>query len=170
MSIVLNGTTGITTPALDSVAKFSSADMPAGNVLQVVQGLAETPVTVSVAAYTDVGLSASITPISTTSKILALCTVFGYGGGNGAGYGIRLMRDLTEIWNPSPSDVTGPFYCFVGTGGGIWDATTLKYLDSPNTTSELVYKIQGRPYTATLPISFNYADGKSSLILMEIAA
>lgn len=36
MSIILNGTTGITTPALDSVAQFSSADMPAGSVLQVV--------------------------------------------------------------------------------------------------------------------------------------
>jgi hypothetical protein len=36
MAITLNGTTGITTPALDSVAPFSSADMPAGSVLQVV--------------------------------------------------------------------------------------------------------------------------------------
>jgi len=36
MSIVLNGTTGITTPALDSVAQFSSTDMPAGSVIRVI--------------------------------------------------------------------------------------------------------------------------------------
>ena len=36
MTITLNGTTGITTPALDSVAPFSSADMPAGSVVRVI--------------------------------------------------------------------------------------------------------------------------------------
>ena len=36
MSITLDGTSGITTPALDSVTPFSSADMPAGSVIRVI--------------------------------------------------------------------------------------------------------------------------------------
>ena len=151
-------------------AGVPASALPAGSVLQVVQGIAETAVTVAVSAYTDIGLSASITPTSATSKILAFCTVFAYTSGNGSGYGIRLMRDSTEVWNPSPEDTNGPYYCFSGNGGGIWDSATLKYLDSPNTTSELVYKIQGRPYLPSLPALFHYADAKASLTLMEIAA
>jgi hypothetical protein len=55
MTITLNGTTGITTPALDSVAKFSSADMPAGSVLQVVIAEDSTILALATSTYTDTG-------------------------------------------------------------------------------------------------------------------
>jgi hypothetical protein len=75
MTITLNGTTGITTPALDSVAPFSSADMPAGSVLQVVIAEDSTILSLATSTYTDTGLSASITPTATSSKILVMWNV-----------------------------------------------------------------------------------------------
>ena len=44
MTVIINGTTGITTPAIDSEARFASEDMPAGSVLQVVQSLNNTQI------------------------------------------------------------------------------------------------------------------------------
>ena len=57
MTIILNGTTGITTPALDSVAPFSSADMPAGSVLQVKQITSASIVSTTNSSFTDTGIS-----------------------------------------------------------------------------------------------------------------
>ena len=83
MAITLNGTTGITTPALDSVAPFSSADMPAGSVLQVQHAVLTTfysnitniPIDDSLPQITEGGeiLTLSITPKSATSKLLIDC-------------------------------------------------------------------------------------------------
>jgi len=149
------------------------ANAPSGSVIQVVMGTAASQVTISTNTYTDIGLSASITPLSTSSKILVIATTHSHTPPNGNGYGIRLLRDSTEIWNPSPQDGTGPFYCYSGAGGGVWDNSNIEYLDSPNSTSNLTYKLQGRPYNAALgPSYFNYAgvtQGKASIILMEIA-
>ena len=74
MTITLNGTTGITTPALDSVAPFSSADMPAGSVLQVVNANTTTQISSSSNVLTDTGLTASITPLFSSSKVIVLIT------------------------------------------------------------------------------------------------
>jgi hypothetical protein len=79
MTITLNGTTGITTPALDSVAQFSSADMPAGSVLQVVNfqtgavatGTTVIPIDDSIPQNTEGAefITLAITPTSSTSKL-----------------------------------------------------------------------------------------------------
>ena len=74
MSITLNGTTGITTPALDSVAPFSSADMPAGSVLQVVTGSFGSEVSWT-GTNIYLGVQASFTPISVDSKIFAIASI-----------------------------------------------------------------------------------------------
>lgn len=146
----------------------------AGAVLQAVQGTATTQVTVNTNTYTDIGLSATVTPSSSSSKILIIATAHCYAFANGNGYGLRLLKDSTVVWDPSPQDGSGPFYCYSGAGGGVWDNSNIQFLDSPATTSTITYKIQGRPYLSLLGSAiFNYAgsgmQGKSSLILLEIA-
>jgi hypothetical protein len=76
MAIILNGTAGITTPAIDSVAQFASADMPAGSVLQVAstvfQGVGSTTANGYASTITN-GLqvfSLSFTPLLASSNIL----------------------------------------------------------------------------------------------------
>jgi hypothetical protein len=160
-------------PATLLSGQVPDANAPSGSVIQVVTGTTATQVTVSANTYTDIGLSASITPRAETSKILVISTVHAYVNGSGNGYGIQLLRNATLVWNPSPHDSTGPFYCYSGAGGGVWDNSSLEYLDLPATTSTLTYKIQGRPYSAGIGAAiFNYSgsvSGKASIILMEIA-
>jgi len=105
MTITLNGTTGITTPSDVTITSSGGGNfviqppnsatdrtltLPdsagtvdtlqrAGNVLQVVYGTTATSVTHSTSTYIDTGLSASITPSSTSSKILVIVDQNGCG-------------------------------------------------------------------------------------------
>lgn len=117
---------------------------------------------------TDVtGLSVSITPSSTSSKIL----VFGHcqmsataGGGDSF---VRLMRDSTAIG----SGAGGYFGQVAGQDGFMVHSKTIFFLDSPSTTSSVTYKIQvwgqtlyvnSRGYDAAF-------DTSSQIVLMEVA-
>ena len=106
--------------------------------------------------------------------IFIIANIQGYVPGSINGYGIQLLRGASIVWNPSPTDSTGPYYNFSGSGGGVWSSSAIMYLDSPSSTSSLTYKIQGRPYSsATNSARFQTAavnNGGSSMILMEIAA
>ena len=157
------------------IPQLTTAKMPTGSVLQVVQANTNTTVTVSTNTYTDTGLSASITPTSATSKILVLidqqCVVNSYAGPNGLG--LRLLRGSTTIFNPSPSDASGPFLIYGYAGNAIWTMLSLSYLDSPATTSSTTYKAQGRPYDSTLSSAvFQSGSTKATSVitLLEIAA
>ena len=182
MSITLNGTTGITTPALDSVAPFSSADMPAGSVLQVVSTTLTTGFSASVnnsfSAVT--GLTASITPSSLTSKIMVLVTMT---VGSDTNYlnaqltkGGSAISAALATADGSRSLGTASFWVVqaYGTYG-----LSFNYLDSPATTSATTYGVQiGNASAATLCINRSQADdnaatrtrGTSTITVMEIAA
>jgi len=190
MAIVLNGTTGITTPDLTSAAGLDAADLtgtvasarlPAGSVLQVVQGTTSTAVSISGTTYTDSNLSATITPTSATSKILILVNQVVYQYATSTSQvlsGIRLLRDSTVIVNPY-SDGTGPAEPYLEVGGGteIYNIFrhTINYLDSPSTTSAISYKTQGalRNTGSGRTLLFQPSgsiNATSIIILMEIAA
>ena len=50
----------------------SAAKLPAGSVLQVVSAMQTTSFSTTSGTFTDIGLSASITPTSATSKIFII--------------------------------------------------------------------------------------------------
>jgi hypothetical protein len=149
----------------------------AGTVLQVVQATYSTQVVVSTNTYTDTGLSASITPTSSTSKILVLVqqNVSSTVSSGSTGLGLKLLRGVTDIYNPSPTDSTGP-YLFYTSAINLYSMLNLQYLDSPATTSSTTYKTQGRPYSSAVGQNAIFQTtggvqvGTSSMILMEIAA
>ena len=137
-----------------------------GEVLQVVQGTYATQVTTS-AGPVDTGLSASITPTSSSSKILVFVSqiAFIYSSGD-CGCILNLLRGSTAI-------VTGQSHNF-------YNASTLgepeqigyisyQYLDSPATTSSTTYKTQVTA-TAGGNVAVNWNTNPSFLTLMEIAA
>lgn len=160
-----------------------------GKVLQVVHSQYDTQVYISGAtAYTDTGLSATITPTSTTSQILVLVSQQCYNIGGtttnaadiSAYAGLRLLRNSTAIWEPwQPSNLP------VSHGIRVTMATAIindmyftshvpiVYLDSPSTTSALTYKTQGKGHTTGQDSYFQTAgstsNGKSNIVLMEIA-
>ena len=166
MSITLNGTTGITTPALDSVAPFSSADMPAGSVLQVVNGAASGATTTTSTSYVDVtGASATITPSSASNKILVLVngqystysvSYVGRGDFQVLRGGTTLRSGLLFGWFFSP-DMTND--------GNTYGSISYNELDSPNSTSAVTYKVQFLMVAGSGQVGLT----KVSVTLMEIA-
>ena len=184
------GTTALTIDTSQNITtaqRFAKASMPTGSILQVVSNTTSTQVTVSSIAFTDSGLSASITPTSATSKILVMITqavdVFSTARFDN-GMGIRLLRDSTTIWNPSVSGAAngagyGGTYISVGTTASIFEIDAqipMTYLDSPATANVITYKTQGGLYSAANSTTLTFqpsgaaTNGKSSIVLMEIAA
>ena len=69
----INEYTGANGVTIDGVLiKDNKLASGTGNVLQVVQGTETTGATIASTSFTDTNLSASITPSSTSSKILAV--------------------------------------------------------------------------------------------------
>ena len=180
MSVIINGTTGITTPALDSVAPFSSADMPAGSVIQVVSTTKTDTFSMASATFGDVtGLSVSITPTFATSKILVISNL-NWGGSANDIFICRLLRDSTVISAGDAAGSRSPGYSGMRTASADNMVTSsVTFLDFPATTSATTYKIQvrvGSGNTVYVNRTANDTDiapfqrAVSSITVMEIAA
>jgi len=139
-----------------------------GKVLQVVNAVYSTSASTSSATLADTGLTATITPTLSTSKILVLVNHNGVGkSGNLAGR-IRLLRGATEILFMDSliayTNTTTTNYI-----GGV-GAT---YLDSPATTSATTYKTQfasDNGASFTINGSGGGLGTGSTITLMEIGA
>jgi|TARA_B100000035_G_scaffold62862_1_gene50886 hypothetical protein len=127
---------GVTIDGL-KIKDVTSGSVMSKPVLQVVTGTTNTDTgSIASTSFTDTGLTASITPSSTSSKILVVVqqnsSVYRDSSLEIYGY-INIMRDSTEIgeWfaqgRPAPV-LIGP--------------VNIMYLDSPNSTSALAYKTQ----------------------------
>lgn len=155
-----------------------------GTVLQVVSTTLTTAFSASVTAnnYTAVtGLTASITPTRSSSKILVLITMTV--GSDTNYWNSRITRDGSSI---SGALATGNSNRAAGTGS-VWPPQTygtypfvVSYLDSPGTTSSVTYGIQigNNANSATLCVNRSQEDtdssgrtrGTSTITVMEIAA
>ncbi len=95
--------------------------------------------------YTDItGLSASITPTSTSSKVLIFYYVNGSGDPAVADAMLQLVKDSTAIGNGAAAGSRSVGSGFLnGSTAGIFCVAAI-YLDSPATTSATTYKIQGK--------------------------
>ncbi len=135
-----------------------------GKVLQVVQVEDSTELDLSSNSYTDTGLSASITPSATSSKVLAFWTVHSRFMTAVSGFGARLVRDSTNVWTS-----TRDYYLYTQDSDQDRHSTMFNYLDSPSTTSATTYKTQVA-CNGSVNIQFNGNSNQSNLTLMEISA
>ena len=162
MSLILNGTDGITFPN-------STEQASAGSVLQVVNFSVHTTVSSSTSTYVDSGITATITPKFSTSKILIIVDATGlYKATNNAAIGLKLVRNSTDLLVFEA--LAG--YTNTTTSNGV-GGSGVSYLDSPTTTSATIYKVQFASLTnnATVYVNQNYTGvGNSTITLMEIAA
>ena len=152
----------------------TSSKLSAGKILQVVSVVDDTQVEVNNQTYTDTGLTANITPISTSSKVLVMVTHSLYNSSTNNNYGgIKLLRGSTDIFNPSAENSTGPFGIGNGSTTAIWNFVPIQFLDSPNSTSQQTYKTQCRNYDSSTTFRVNPSstnNGKSVMTLMEVSA
>jgi hypothetical protein len=171
------GTTVLDLPAVSgtilttgsSGQSIPKAALPTGSVLQVVSASTTTRTSTTSTSFVDcTNVTASITPTSSTSKILVLVTATGLlrPSNSGESVSLRLVRGSTTIFqqiNLMYSASTNlDFVC----------SSNMVYLDSPATTSSTTYKLQFRSRlgTGTVYINQDNADDVSSITLMEIAA
>jgi len=150
-----------------------------GKVLQVVFADYATETVVASTTYTDVGLTATITPSAATSKILILGNIAGYAirTTTNQGYAVRILRGSTVIYTPDGSSYN--FHSgYIQSGGAtnveIATRAYHHYLDSPNTTSATTYKFQGRcnntANSGSVTFQLGASNTYSSVVLMEIGA
>ena len=170
-----------------ALTKIGDAGMPAGAVLQVVQATDQTQTSVAgnrtqaEADYTDV-VSATITPSSSSSKILVVGKVTMGGANDSYDFQLFLKRGSTLVGGNTDSSFFGSNYMCGGSSstGEAGNTFSFSYLDSPSTTSATTYTIQfnGSENSVTYylnrgyitPGTYHYKSGAdSSIILMEIA-
>lgn len=121
-----------------------------GKVLQVLQAVTDAVWSTLSTTLTDVtGLSVSITPSATSSKILVILDAH-IGFQTYAGI-YHLLRDTTKIYAGAGDLTRCGLYTnnYVSTTSSQYALLplTANYLDSPATTSSITYKLQGSSFT-----------------------
>ena len=141
-----------------ALTKIGDAGMPAGAVLQVVEADFSTQTDISSTSYADSGLSVSITPTSSSSKILVITNVHCFINGTGF-IGLNIVRGSTQIAEASKA---------VSFADNTGNMSVLTKLDSPSTASSTTYKVQMKISTASGTLRINQQDGGSRITVMEI--
>ena len=156
------GTTTLTLPTTNGtvLTNGTNTNFPAGSVLQVVSESTNTTVTSSTTSFADTGLTATITPSSSSNKILVLVTqrAFVQPGSNST---IRLLRASTNIFFITRYGLTDNGA--VGNGNHF----SVAYLDSPATTSAITYKTEFNR-TGSSTVYMQLDSDPSTITLMEI--
>ncbi len=139
-----------------------------GKVLQVVQGTVTATASNSTTTPADTGLTATITPSATNSKILVLVSQQGCyksGASTQNSLNLQLLRGATNIQKIA----TNLFYNT--TVGEMSGSVSSVCLDSPNTTSATTYKTQFYNFLGAASVSVQIQNvDVSTIILMEIGA
>ena len=177
-----NATISGTTNSVGALTENSNAVRTvatSGAILQVVHASTTTNTSTTSSTFTDTALTASITPTSSSNKIMVhIVANSGWSKSSSQSWagGLRILRDSTVI--DTPADSSGPisFYTGVfssGTTTGISRAQQSFFAyDSPATTSSTTYKAQiaSRGTTETQLNATGTPNATSHIILMEVVA
>ena len=157
-----------------------------GGIIQVKQSVQTQPQTATsgnfhasggnnFSAFADIpGISVDITPSSSDSKVLVSYNL--YLGGNSIVTYLRLLRDSTGLAIPSGVTNGSTGVNFIeNNGNGFFVMNCFQFLDSPNTTNSVTYKVQWAGNTSTTlylnryPGSSDSYIGSSSITVMEVS-
>lgn len=151
-----------------TTAGVPASAMPAGSVIQVVNFTTASEVETTSGSLIDTGLQASITPSSSTNKILVIVTASIYTSEIGTDSGVKLglLRNGSSIINTY-------FLNY-----GLWNnveqrargGCSVTKLDSPASTSSVTYKLQIASSAGGRRVGINHDASTSTITLMEIAA
>ena len=166
------GTSALTIDSSGNVATNASLNastgltVPSGHVIQLIENSTTTQVNSTSQTYADTGLTATITPQFTSSKILITIAQNVHKTNNALDQmQLNIVRGSTQLvqWATELLHDDGALNHF-----NIYGSQS--YLDSPSTTSPTTYKTQFRRRLSTsVQVSCQYASARSSIILMEIS-
>ena len=155
-----------------------------GNILQVVSVAKTDVVSTTSTSWTDIsGFSASITPSSSSNKVLVTVYLGSFVGGDAMYVGVTTSDGTAIIQGDTASGAESPStasYAGGNSNGEAWfgaNPATIVTLHSPNTTSSFTYKMRWRVNTGTGYLNRNQSDSSqyairvpSTITLMEVAA
>jgi len=185
MAMTISGTSGVTFPDTSvqavtatnatniTTGTLPKARLAAGTVLQVVSTTLTTSTSSTSTTDVSIGLSASITPSSASSKIFVMYNLH---GSTTNSFSATLYRGASTICtntsSPSLRAVTSTLIPS-SAGASLLVTQSQNFLDSPATTSATTYEIKCNTNAGTFYVNRN--DGTSfgttsTITLMEIAA
>jgi len=165
------------------ISKVTPLGMYGGAVLQVVQSVKTSAQSTTSTSYVDItDLSVTITPTSSSSKILVMARINNISNSLDYGTFINLVRGSTTLTSSTAGGVADTKDAWAGGGGGMGgtgnsrqkSSCAIDYLDSPATTSSTTYKMQmvadsGSTATVNQWALNTDVASVSSITLMEIA-
>ena len=154
---------------------LTSGTNSAGGIIQIQQGIITAPASTSTSgSFTDTGLTATITPTRSDSKVFCMVSLGSLSSPGGTSTGFRLVRGSTDIAMPDSTALQSGFTnVYVSEDSSLF-SVNFNFLDSPATTSATTYKITWRNSSSTTYLGrFNgdatQYNGVSTLILMEVS-
>ena len=161
--------------AANAVSSAKLVSGAGGKVLQVVHASYGPTTTNTTTSYADTGLTASITPSSSSNKIqIQVYQPYRLGRSNASDVSgaIQIYRSQSGTNTAVTSNAGYLLYHDMGasmTGVYFYNAYNVTVQDSPNTTSAVTYVTKARTYSSNSDIKTQY-NGTSYITLMEIAA
>ena len=154
-----------------------------GKIGQVVQAVKTDTQSTTSTSFVDIsGISVSITPSSTSSKIFITANITGGHVINDTNIIFQLKRDTTDIYlgtTASGSRINASASLYTGNDSNHADKATMSFVDEPSSSSAITYKVQFKSYSgsavyinrssADVDAGYNVRQA-SSLIAMEILA
>jgi hypothetical protein len=156
------GTNTITLPASTGTLATTAT---AGKILQVVGVTYAISVSTASATMVTTGLTASITPSSTSSKILVIANV------NGARTAATFTGIRVNLYKDASAILTPQYYAsYSTTSEDTQSNVPVCYLDSPATTSSITYTMYFNRNVGSGTVSVQANNSASTITLMEVAA
>jgi len=137
-------------------------------VLQVIYGSTSTATTNNTSTFADTTLTASITPQSSSSKVLVMVSQNGCfkSSANAENrMNIRLVRGATTL-----AKMSGDLFLYTGNAESNGASASISYLDNPATTSATTYKTTFMNPNNTAACIVQEGSAVSTIVLMEISA
>ena len=132
-----------------------------GHVVQVVSNFTTANISTTSTSFVSTGLSASITPSSTSSKVFVIVSVPSWYIGSDNAYA-TVLRGSTNIGNGD----YGLMQVYVGAA---YAPSTTQVMDSPSSTSSLTYTVHHRVRVGGSSYISYSTYGHFTITLMEIA-
>ena len=152
----------MSTLKVTNIKKLDNSDFPLGKVNQVLGNVLTTQAQTTSNSYADTGLTVSITPTASTSKILIIAQI-NVRITSDNHIRIKLVRGSTDLQENA--------YFFFSQGThtkGI--SGSFVFLDSPSANTEQVYKFQYRSRDNGETVAVSPDGSASNMIVQEVLA
>ena len=149
------------------LTQLRAGAFPSGTIIQTVSAELENDNVTSSTSFVDTGVTASITPSSTSNKIIVtMCIPMNaHHDSTDVQVAYQVLRDSTVLGDAVFGDHSGN-----GTRSDLWTTAHFAYVDSPSSSSSLTYKAQHKAFNSDIVSTASHSDNKCTIILQEIVA